>query len=286
MDVRERLILLHGCRGVTWSLLSKFFLFDQTLKKIFTLDRDELLQKFSMKYGQVNIFLEDLSKIKDYVENYDKNDIQVITIFDKEYPPLLKQIYDPPWVLYCKGDLSLLLQEKKISVIGTRDPSKNGLLSLEKIVVPLVQANWVVVSGLAVGIDGRAHAITMENSGKTIAVLGSGFNYIYPRCHQKLASFISKNHLLISEFPPNRQPQKWNFPMRNRIISGLSKGTLIIEARSRSGSLITADLALQQGREVFAVPGSILDERTEGTHWLIQQGAKLTKCSNDVLNEM
>lgn len=286
MTVRERLIALHSCRGVSWTLLKKFFEFDPTLEKILLLGEDQLKQKFSMKREQVSNLKEDLQKVNKQIEIYQKKDIQVVTIFDKYYPPLLKQIYDPPWILYCKGDLSLFLHENKLSVIGTRDPSQNGLLGLEKIIKPLVMSNWLIVSGLAVGIDGRAHMLAIENNGKTIAVLGSGFDYIYPYCHQKLASIISKENLLISEFPPNTKPQKWHFPMRNRIISGLTKGTLIVEAKSRSGSLITADLALQQGREVFAVPGSILDDRTEGTHWLIQQGAKLTKCSNDVLNEI
>lgn len=286
MPVRERLIALHGCRGVTWTLLKKFFEYDPTFKKIFSLGEDELKRIFSMKGEQVKKIIEDLQKTNIQIEKHRKNNIHVVTIFDEYYPSLLKQIYDPPWVLYCKGDLSLFQHENKLSVIGTRDPSKNGLLGLEKIIKPLVLSNWVIVSGLAVGIDGRAHLLAIENYGKTIAVLGSGFDYIYPYCHQKLASTISKENLLISEFPPNTKPQKWHFPMRNRIISGLTRGTLIVEAKSRSGSLITADLALQQGREVFAVPGSIMDDRTEGTHWLIQQGAKLTKCSNDVLNEM
>jgi DNA processing protein len=286
MSTRNRLIQIHGCRGVNWILLKKFFEYDPSLKSVLLLSKEELRQKFGMIPEQAVNFRQDLQKMNNIVNFYREIDIQVITIFDSIYPQLLKEIYDPPWVLYCKGKLPLLSHDKKISVIGSRDPSRNGLFSLEKIVLPLIQANWVVVSGLAVGIDGRAHTLSLENNGKTIAVLGSGFNYIYPFCHQKLASIISKNHLLISEFPPNSKPHKWNFPMRNRIISGLSKGTLIVEARARSGSLITADLALQQGREIFAVPGSILDDRSEGTHWLIQQGAKLTKCSNDVLNEI
>lgn len=237
---------------------------------------------------QVHHIFKDIhsSKQSSSLSKYRQNGIFVLTILDEEYPELLKQIYDPPWVLYCKGDLSLLGIENKISVVGTRDPSRNGILSLDKIVLPLVKAGWIIVSGLAIGVDARAHTLALNNNGKTIAVLGSGFNYIYPHCHQKLATIISKDHLLISEYSPIEKPQKWNFPMRNRIISGLSKGTIVIEARKRSGSLITADLALQQGREVFAVPGSILDERTEGNHWLIQQGAKLTKCSDDVLNEL
>ncbi len=284
--IRDRLIHIYHCRGITWLTIKKFFDFDPTLQKIYLLCKEELRATFSMQPYQTENFSEDLKKPKNFVEYYRRNNIQIVTIFDSIYPKLLKQIYDPPWVLFCKGDVSLLSYEKKISVIGTRDPSQNGLLSLEKIVRPLLDTKWLIVSGLAVGIDVRAHTTAMNNQGKTIAVLGSGINSIYPQCHKYLASIIAKDHLLISEFLPNQQPQKWTFPMRNRIISGLSKGTLIIEARKRSGSLITADLALQQGREVFAVPGSILDDRTEGTHWLIQQGAKLTKCSDDVLNEI
>ncbi len=286
MSFRERLIQLHACRGMTWGLLKKFLDYDPTLAKVFTLKKEEYEFYFSMTSKQVGPFLQDLKNSEKYVETYQQNNIQVVTLFDEIYPRLLKEIYDPPWVLYCKGNLSLFSDEKKISVIGTRDPSRNGLLSLEKIVLPLIQENWVVVSGLAVGIDGRAHTLSITNKGKTIAVLGSGFHHIYPQCHRNLATIIASEHLLISEYSPNTFPTKWNFPQRNRIISGLCLGTLVVEARKRSGSLITADLALQQGREVFAVPGSIVDNRTDGTHWLIQQGAKLTKCSEDVLNEL
>lgn len=287
MSARKRLIHLHACRSVTWLILKKFLQFDPTLKKIYWLTKSELQQKFSMKVAHAENFLVDINSIEiaATVSNYQRDEIQVVTIFDPYYPVLLKQIYDPPWVLYCKGDLSLLQWENKLSIVGTRDPSRNGLLSLEKIALPIVEAGWLIVSGLAVGIDARAHTVALNSNGKTIAVLGSGFNYIYPQCHIQLASTISKKHLLISEYPPNQKPEKWNFPIRNRIISGLSKGTLIVEARKKSGSLITADLALQEGRDVFAVPGSILDGRTEGTHWLIDQGAKLTKSSDDVLNE-
>lgn len=262
--------------------------YDPSLKKIYYMSKEDLKKSFAMKDKQLESFYYDLHSkeiSKNIIENCKRKNIHIITFKEDIYPKLLKEIYDPPWVLYCKGDLSLLTNENKISVVGTRTPSKNGLLSLEKIISPLVEVGWLIVSGLAIGIDARAHTVAIQNKGKTIAVLASGFDYIYPHCHENLASIIGTKHLLISEYPPNQQPQKWNFPMRNRIISGLSKGTLIIEAKKRSGSLITADMALQQGREVFAVPGSILDERTEGTHWLIQQGAKLTKCSNDVLNE-
>lgn len=261
-------------------------MYDCTLEKIFSLRKDSFQEIFQLESSQADLLLKQIRESEGVLAHYLKKDVKVITIFDPIYPPLLKEIYDPPWVLYCKGDLSLFNSNKKLSVIGTRDPSENGLQSLEKILIPLIQQNWIIVSGLAVGIDGRAHLLTIKHGGKTIAVLGSGFDYIYPNCHRHLASMIADKHLLISEFPPSCKPQKWHFPFRNRIISGLTRGTIVAEARASSGSLITADLALQQGREVFCVPGSILDDRTEGTHFLIQQGAKLTKCSNDVLNEL
>lgn len=283
---RERLIHIHACRGISWLMVKKFIAFDPSLKQIYKLSRNDFKSIFTMKESAIDLFMKDLHCERTIFHLIAHNNIGTLTIFDHNYPYLLKQTYDPPWVLYYKGDLSILNIENKISVVGSRNPSNNGILSLNKIVTPLITKGWVIVSGLAVGIDGRAHSLAINHHGKTISVLGSGFNFIYPQCHQKLASIISEHHLLLSEYPPNEKPQKWNFPMRNRIISGLTKGTIIIEARKKSGSLITADLALQQGREVFAVPGSILDERNEGTHTLIQQGAKLTNSCDDVLNEL
>jgi DNA processing protein len=150
----------------------------------------------------------------------------------------------------------------------------------------MVRTGWTIVSGLAIGIDVESHKLAIQNDGSTIAVLGSGFNHIYPKEHIPISRQIAANHLLISEYPPDRKPAKWQFPMRNRIISGLSRGTLIIEAREKSGSLITGDYALQEGREVFAVPGSILEPCSAGTNHLIQQGAKLTTCAEDIYEEL
>ncbi|WP_408010978.1 DNA-processing protein DprA [Pseudalkalibacillus sp. A8] len=207
-------------------------------------------------------------------------------MFDTEYSSLLREIFDPPLVLYIKGDKALLTGRRILSVVGTRDASLNGHRSLEKILTPLIEKGWTIVSGLAFGIVIAAHRQAIASGGSTIAVLGSGFHHVYRREHTDIARNIASSHLLVSEYPPDRKPAKWQFPMRNRIISGLSRGTLIIEAREKSGSLITGDQALQQGREVFAVPGSILEPRTRGTHYLIQQGAKLTTSAEDILEEM
>lgn len=284
LSLRSRLIQIHSCRGVGWKTLQAFIKFDPTLESIFMLRQQHFQTLFNIKSSNGEVLYNDLRKMKNLLDYYRKEEINCITIYDRDYPTLLKQIYDPPWVLYCKGDPSLL-NRKIISIVGTRDLSVNGLASIEKIVPPLINENWIIASGLAVGADAKAHTTAINNNGKTIAVIGSGFHHIYPKCHQKLASLISQHHLLISEYPPYQRPQKWQFPMRNRIISGLAKGTVVVEARKKSGSLITAELAIEQGREVFAVPGSILDDRTEGPHQLIQEGAILIKCGKDILGE-
>ncbi|HJA40924.1 MAG TPA: DNA-processing protein DprA [Firmicutes bacterium] len=211
-----------------------------------------------------------------------RKEMQIITIFDKAYPVSLKNIYDPPLVLYAKGDIRLL-QNICISVIGTRTPSKNAYFVLQKMVSPLIDSKFCIVSGLANGIDTYAHLFTMEKKGMTIAVLGSGFNYIYPKSNSRLANQIASSQLLLTEYPPYVRPQKWRFVERNRIIAGLSIATVVIEARAKSGTLITAQLALEEGREIFAVPGSVFNENSVGCHRLIQEGANLVCDGYDIL---
>ncbi|WLD95140.1 DNA-processing protein DprA [Alkalihalobacillus sp. AL-G] len=285
---KDRLIYLSQSRGIGRKILSKMLAEDITLKSFFNRSSVELQQRFNLSpYVVQEIYdQEKQSKFQKKYHTYAQQDIQIITILDDEYPEVLREIYDPPFVLYIKGNLDVLQSEKRLSVVGTRDPSENGLKSLRKIVEPLVVQKWTIVSGLAYGIDIHAHKLALTSGGKTIAVLGSGFYHIYPAEHASIASIIGENHLLLSEYPPDTKPSKWQFPMRNRIISGLSRGTLIIEAREKSGSLITGDQALQQGREVFAVPGSIMEPRAGGTNRLIQQGAKLTTSVEDILEEL
>ncbi|WP_235182548.1 DNA-processing protein DprA [Gracilibacillus boraciitolerans] len=213
------------------------------------------------------------------------NRFQVITIFNQKYPSSLKVIPDPPLVLYLHGDSTLLSYSPNLSVVGTRHPSVNALSIMKNLLIPLFQYKLVITSGMAIGIDGFAHQLALQHQSPTIAVLGGGFDHIYPKEHQSLYQQISKENLIISEYPPNQPPQKYHFPERNRIISGLSFGTLVIEAKKRSGTLITVDQALEQGKEVFAVPGSILAETSSGCNQLIQDGAKLVLSSNDILEE-
>ncbi|WP_245844009.1 DNA-processing protein DprA [Oceanobacillus rekensis] len=209
----------------------------------------------------------------------------IITIVDESYSPMLNTINDAPLVLYAVGDTSLLSYNPALSVIGTRSPSVEASRKMELIVNPLVKENWLIVSGMAKGIDSLAHKIALGHKGKTIAVLGGGFQHIYPKQNISLYHQIAKNGLVLSEYPPDIPPARYHFPERNRIISGLSFGTLVIEATERSGTLITVEQALEQGREVFAVPGSPIYPQTKGCHLMIQDGAKLVQEPMDILEE-
>ncbi|MEH7882786.1 DNA-processing protein DprA [Bacillus sp. JJ1609] len=220
------------------------------------------------------------------LSEYTSKNIHLITFFDNTYPECLKTIYQPPWVLFAKGDISLLNSKNILAVVGSRDASNYGLNTIEYLFPELIENKTVIISGLAKGIDAYAHKTAIKLGGKTIGVIAGGFNHIYPKENMKLADFMMQNQLVISEYPPSTVPEKWHFPMRNRIISGLAKGTLVVEARKKSGSLITAEFALNEGREVFAVPGSILTSNSDGTHELIQQGAKLIRNSKDILEEL
>lgn len=211
--------------------------------------------------------------------------IQVICLGDKEYPVLLKEIYDPPAVLYVKGDISIL-NKLSIAVVGCRQASFYGLQQAERISRELSLRGLCVVSGLARGIDTAAHKGTLSAGGATVAVLGSGLKRIYPPENQELFETISKCGAIVSEFPLETAPHKGNFPRRNRIISGLSVGVVVVEAAKSSGSLITANLALSQNRDVFAVPGAANSANSKGTNKLIKEGAKLVENADDVIDEL
>jgi DNA processing protein len=209
----------------------------------------------------------------------------VVTRSDPEYPPLLLEIIDPPLALHFRGDLSLL-SEPSVAVVGSRRASPYSTNAADHLAKQLVAAGIVVVSGLARGVDAASHVAALNARGKTIAVLGTGIDIVYPRSNARLFRDIESHGVIVSEFPPGTPPKPENFPMRNRVISGLSFGTVVVEATSRSGSLITARMAAEQGREVFAVPGSIFAAGSEGTHRLIQYGAKLVHDVNDILEEL
>jgi len=216
-----------------------------------------------------------------------KQNIQFLTIGDEEYPEALREIADPPVFLFAKGNLDLL-REPLIAIVGTRNMSAYGKRVVEMLVPPFVHAGFVTVSGLAIGIDAAVAKETMTVGGKTIAVLGAGLSAIYPKTNARLAEeIVEHGGLLLTEYPLHIAPDKYTFPARNRIIAGISLGTVVAEAAAQSGSLITASLALEYGKEVFAVPGPIFDPNMEGTHHLIQKsGAKLITSAEDVLLEL
>ncbi len=209
----------------------------------------------------------------------------ILRLKDAGYPKALRATFDPPSVLYVGGEL-LPDDVQAVAVVGSRHASAYGLSAAEAIARDLASAGVTVVSGLAVGIDSAAHRGALAAGGRTIAVLGCGIDVAYPRRNQKLACEIAKQGAVVSEFNPGTPPEAWRFPRRNRIVAGLSLGVVVVEAGEKSGSLITARLGLEAGRDVFAVPGEIGLARTRGTHRLLREGAKLVECGADVLEEV
>ncbi len=228
-----------------------------------------------------------------FIERYQQLDIKncrkefqcypSLSILDESYPMELKQIYNPPVLLFYKGDKELL-NKPKLAVVGGRAASQSGIRSVQKIIKEL-QNRFVIVSGLARGIDTAAHMSILKNGGKTIAVIGNGLDVIYPKENREIQGYIAKHQLLLSEYMPKEKPLNYHFPDRNRIIAGLSRGVIVAEAQMRSGSLITCEYALNEGRDIFAIPGSIIDGKSAGCHFLIQEGAKCITSGLDVLSE-
>ncbi len=209
----------------------------------------------------------------------------IITIHCPEYPTLLKQTDSPPPLLYVHGNLSII-NDPQLAIVGSRNPTQSGMTSAYDFAKYLGETGLCITSGLALGIDGSAHQGALDANAPTIAIIATGIDRVYPAKHRNLAHQIVENGAIISEFPIGTQPRSSNFPRRNRIISGLAHGTLVVEAALKSGSLITARLASEQGREVFAIPGSIHNPLAKGCHQLIRQGAKLVETAQDILEEM
>ncbi|HGI2299282.1 TPA: DNA-processing protein DprA [Streptococcus agalactiae] len=228
-----------------------------------------------------------------FIENYKQLDLKklrqefkkfpVLSILDSNYPLELKEIYNPPVLLFYQGNIELL-SKPKLAVVGARQASQIGCQSVKKIIKE-TNNQFVIVSGLARGIDTAAHVSALKNGGSSIAVIGSGLDVYYPTENKKLQEYMSYNHLVLSEYFTVEQPLKFHFPERNRIIAGLCQGIVVAEAKMRSGSLITCERALEEGREVFAIPGNIIDGKSDGCHHLIQEGAKCIISGKDILSE-
>lgn len=284
--IRYKIIHLHRCRGITRRTIRKILYYDPTLTQIYSLSSSMISQHYSLPMKNAAQFHSDLHNFN--LKQQIKQDLKifpVITIVDGIYPRVLKTIKDPPLVLYALGDISLLSHYPALSVIGTRNPSNEAVMKIRHIVNPLINHDWLIVSGMAKGIDRLAHVLSLKGNGKTIAVLGGGFRHIYPKENNALFKQIAEKGLVLTEYSPDMPPERYHFPERNRIISGLSFGTLVIEATKKSGTLITVDQALDQGREVYAVPGSPLLSQTKGCHQMIQDGAKLVHEAEDILED-
>lgn len=210
---------------------------------------------------------------------------EILTVMDPRYPPLLRTIYDPPLLLFARGNLSLL-EEPAIGVVGTRRPTPYGQAVADRFTRDLAATGLVIVSGMARGIDTTAHRAALAVEGKTVAVLGCGADVVYPAENKQLAAQIARDGLILSEYPLRTPAYPQNFPVRNRIVSGLSHGVLIVEGAQYSGSAITARLALDHGREVFAVPGNVTSKQSWGPNLLIRQGARLVQEASDVLSDL
>ena len=271
------------------SLLSKF----KTTENILSANYDSLLEiegistNLAKRIRQIN---RKRNETKDIVlkqlDKLDKLGCSIVTVWDNEYPPILKKIYDPPIILFYKGNFAEP-DNYSIAVVGTRQPSNYGKLQAERLVNDLASQRITIVSGLARGIDTIAHTASLKNNGRTIAVIGSGLDVIYPPENKKIFNEIAEQGLVISEYNLGTKPDAVNFPKRNRIISGISLGTIIIETGVTGGAMQTASYALDQNREVFAVPGNLGVKQSEGTNLKIQRGeAKLIRSFEDVLIEL
>ena len=258
-----------------------------SVENIFSASRGLLEKTLVGKHDAINIILAgpDEQALQPEIDWLSEPGHHLLTWADPDYPRLLREIPDPPVMLYVVGDRRVL-SAPQLAIVGSRNPSPMGQENARAFAKSLAGAGLVITSGMALGIDGAAHRGALEAGGKTIAVAGTGLDRVYPARHRDLAHDIAKHGALVSEYPLGMPPRPENFPVRNRLISGLSLGTLVVEAALRSGSLITARLATEQGREVFAIPGSIHSPQAKGCHALIRQGAKLVESAQDILEEL
>jgi DNA processing protein len=285
MTNTEAIILLNMVEGLGPKRIEFLLSNLESPKEVFTIRHKSLKPLLGEKLSGKLIEKRSSLEFRKELDLIAKEDIDVVTVLDSDYPSLLKETYDPPALLYLKGrrqDLNGIC----FGIVGSRKASVYGLTESEKFSLSLSYLGLVIVSGLAKGIDTYAHRGALKAGGLTVAVLGSGLNNIYPRENIDLAKDIANRGCVVSEFPINTPPLRENFPRRNRIISGLSLGILVVEAAKRSGALITARYALEQAREIFCLPGHIDSEQSRGTHELIKQGACLIDSVDDILQNL
>jgi len=255
---------------------------------VFASSPDQLLKVRGVKEVQVTSLLardELMSAAESEIASLQKLGAQAVIYSDPLYPKALKDLSDPPPVLYTLGDIKVL-QDPMVAIVGSRAATVYGRRIARRLAGELAANGIVVTSGLALGIDAEAHIGALEAQGATIGVLGCGLNFVYPRQNEKLFRQIAKTGLIVTEYPLGTKPEPFRFPARNRIIAGLAAGVVVVEATRKSGSLITAQIGLDLNRDIFAVPGQVDSLKSEGTHWLLQQGAKLVSCATDIVSEL
>jgi len=286
MNNFDKNLLILNIAGLGPKTFKNLYQYYKSSAKIVKLSQNDFVESGMRTDAAANLFTKiQRINIEKELDKIKKNNIKVIDIFSHNYPEILKEISNPPYILYFQGTLPEK-HDFNFAVVGTRKMTPYGKIMAEKIVYGLSKNKITIVSGLALGIDSIAHKIALKNETKTIAVLGTGLDNIYPSINTKLAQEIIKSDgLILSEFPLGSSGFKGNFPQRNRIISGLSQGVLVVEAAIKSGALITAYYALEQNREVFAIPGSLLSPQSEGCNNLIKLGAKLVTNHKDILDE-
>jgi DNA processing protein len=273
--------------GVKDYIIRKFMKNFDNYEDILRLDGSQLERYYGLNSEDVKLIMNSCnmdSELEEELEILEKNKIRIMSLHDSNYPIFLKNIASPPVFLYIKGKGEF--SDKSIGVVGTRKMTAYGQTACERITMDLVDAGVTTVSGLALGIDGVCHRKTMEKNGNSIAVVGNGLDIVYPQENRKIWERMEREGTIISEFPLGTRPIHYNFPLRNRIIAGLSKGVVIVESMSKGGSLITAGLALEEGRDVFAVPGDVFSPSSEGCNDLIKKSeAKLIVSGEDILKE-
>ncbi len=283
----EAYLILNAVAGIGPKRAKQLIEHFGSPQKVLSASREEWLAVFNIpEHAVLNFFHFSQDK---FLENeyhlMRSSGVQVFCQEDEAYPEILKETVDAPLVLYIKGHAAAL-KGPAVAIVGSRRASLYGIGMAQTFAAELAQAGLSIVSGMARGIDTAAHQGALKAGGLTVAVLGCGLNYVYPPENEKLEQNIAQRGAVISEFPMETPPASFNFPRRNRIISGLSQGVLVVEAALKSGALITSDFALEQGRDVFALPGKVGEFSSQGTNRLIQQGAKLTTCVEDILLEL
>lgn len=282
---KAALTALHGIRGLGNRSLWKLKALMGDFRSVLYADRKQFMGvNLPDEVVQAILDLPKLDVLEEQLDKITRQGIRIITFDEEDYPYLLRDISNPPYILYARGNINLT-GHLCLAIVGSRIATAYGKMAAHKFARELVQNDVVIVSGMARGIDTEAHLGALEGQGPTIAVLGSGLDIIYPPENRRLFQEICANGIVISECPLGMAPEPGNFPSRNRIISGLSRGVIVAEAMEKSGALITADFALEQGRDVFAIPGPINSKTSAGTNNLIKQGAKLITCVEDVLEE-